>query len=153
MKISTSGKISNLLTTGFIFIFVLTYMIIGYYTLEEESRRMPMMTGYVTIFLLALDMFMGLRSKNGNQEKDHEMTDVSFGREIKAILYVGALALGIYVAGFLVALPLYLIVSMVYQGRQTYKLAVLVALPASVAIYVVFELLLELHLYTGVIFS
>jgi len=128
-------------------------MITGYYTLDEESRRMPLLTGYVSIFLLVLDMFTGLRSKNGNQKEDHEMTGISTGREITAILYVGALALGIYVAGFFVALPLYLMASMVYQGRQTYKLALLVALPASVAIYVVFELLLELHLYTGVIFS
>jgi len=153
MKIPTSGNISNLLSTVFICIFAFAYMITGYYTLDEESRRMPMLTGYVTIFLLALDMFIGLRTHNGNQEEDHDMIDISFGREIKAILYVGALALGIYVAGFFVALPLYLIASMVYQGRQTYKLAVLVALPASVAIYVVFELLLELHLYKGVIFS
>jgi len=153
MNIPASGNISNLLSTGLIFIFVFAYMITGYYTLDEESRRMPMLTGYVTIFLLALDMFIGLRSHNGNQIEDHEMTEVSIGREIKAILYVGALALCIYVAGFFVALPLYLIASMVYQGRQSYRLALLVALPASVAIYVVFELLLELHLYTGVIFS
>jgi len=153
MKSVIQSKNYGLLTTGFIFIFVIAYIFTGYITLDEESRRMPIMTGYVTLFLLAMDLIIGLQSRGGSIEPEHDMINITFVREIQAILYVVVLGTGVYLAGFFIALPVYLIASIYLQGHQSFKLAVLVALPASIAIYVIFELLLELELFTGILFS
>jgi len=152
MKNLTTSRTANLVTSLLILAFVIVYMLTGYLTLDEESRRVPLLTAYVTIFLLALDLFNHARPKD-KLEFDEEMNDVSISREIIAILYVGGLALGIYLLGYFLALPIYLIASIFYLGRQSLRLAILVALPASITVYVVFELLLKFQLFRGVLFT
>jgi hypothetical protein len=74
-------------------------------------------------------------------------------REAVAIAWVvGATAL-IVIAGFLVAIPVYVFGYMMLYARRTVRDSVIAALATTVCIWVGFELLLSYDLYGGLFFS
>jgi hypothetical protein len=85
------------------------------------------------------------------EEEDFET--VTRAREFNGIGYVVALVLAIYVVGFYVAIPVYVFASIASLGRQPLAVAALVTVPTFVAIYVVFNLILEYPLFRGVLLS
>jgi putative tricarboxylic transport membrane protein len=140
----------------FIFCFTLGYIATGFIYLDEESRRVPILTGYVTIFLLALETLKWFIPSMSQEPKDTSGVDaveVPVSREVIGLGYVVFLASMIYVFGFYVAIPIYLFVAIAFLGSQTKKTAGISAVVASIIIYVVFELILETRLYQGLLFS
>jgi hypothetical protein len=139
----------------FIFCFTVGYIATGYIYLDEESRHVPILTGYVTIFLLALEALKRFIPSMAEEPKDTsgvEAVTVSVSREIIGLAYVVALASLIYIFGFYVAIPIYLFIAIAYLGNQPIKTAGISAVVASAVIYVVFELILETRLYQGLFF-
>jgi hypothetical protein len=74
------------------------------------------------------------------------------GREYAAILLVAAGVAGVYLLGFLIAIPLYLFASIAFLGQQSMRVATIVALLTSLALYLVFEVVLDYRLFGGVLF-
>lgn len=139
----------------FIFCFTVGYIATGYIYLDEESRHVPILTGYVTIFLLALETLKRFIPSMAEEPRDTSGMDavtVPVSREVIGLAYVAFLASMIYVFGFYVAIPIYLFVAITFLGSQTKKIAGTSAVVASVVIYVVFELILETRLYQGLFF-
>lgn len=155
-KNKTAQNTSSMAPVIAIACFVVVYITTGYMTLDEESRHVPLLTAYVTIFLLILEGLkrylpsLGGMPQNGASEDEEAVT---LGREITGLLYTAGLAVGIYFVGFYVATPLYVFLAIAYLGNQSKKSATTVAVIASVVIYVVFELGLETRLYKGLFFS
>jgi hypothetical protein len=161
-KAKTPQNTTSLAPVIFIFCFTVIYIITGYMALDEDSRHVPILTGYVTIFLLIMETLKRfVAGGSGNQpgaelESDDEGIDVanvSILREVTGLLYVAGLAMTIYFFGFFVAIPAYLFVAIVFLGKQSKKTASIVTIIASIIIYIVFELLLETRMYQGLLFS
>ena len=149
----------RLAPSALILLFIIGYIATGYLTLDEASRAVPMLASFTTLFLLSLDLLKEFRtpvtrpaSGDGAGQQDSG-PDVSLAHELKAIGCVGGAVAGVYVIGFLAAIPLYLVVPIAYLGRQPLRLAAIIALLWSLLIYLVFEVALSYQLYPGVIFS
>ena len=159
IKAKTPQNTTSLTPVIFIFCFTIVYIVTGYMTLGEDSRHVPILTGYVTIFLLIFETLKrfvpGATEKQPDSELNNDETEisVSISRELTGLLYVAGLALTIYFFGFFVAIPIYLFVAIVFLGKQPKKTATIVTLIASIIIYIVFELLLETRMYQGLFFS
>lgn len=148
----------SLLPSIVILVFVVAYIVSGYFMLDESTRLVPLLAGIVTLVLLILDMLMARYSPGGDRESEQAegggvIVPKSRGRELTAILFVAGGVAGIYLVGFLIAIPLYLFASIAYLGNQSTKIALIVAVVASLLIYVLFEVALDYQLFPGVIFS
>ena len=141
----------------FIFCFTIGYILTGYLALDEDSRHVPILTGFVTIVLLIFESLKRFIYKEAEGAKDSTSAEVEVNvpltREVIGLLYIAGLATAIFFLGFYVAIPLYLFVAIAYLGKQPKKSAITVAVIASVVIYIVFELLLETRLFQGLLFS
>jgi len=148
----------NKLTTAIfpsvlIVLFVIGYLITAYLTLDATSRRVPVLTGLVTLVLLAIDVLRDVIAGAERSAPAEAVSPAPRGREITAILFVAGGVAGIYLIGFLAAIPLYLIASIAYLGAQPLRVAVTVALIASLSIYLIFDLALAYQLFPGIFFS
>ncbi len=155
--IKDKQKIS-LLPSIVIFAFIVAYIVSGYFMLDESTRLVPLLAGTVTLVLLILDMLMARFGAGGDRDSEQAegggvVVPESRGRELAAILFVAGGVAGVYLVGFLIAIPLYLFASIAYLGNQSTKIALIVALVASLLIYVLFEVALDYQLFPGVLFS
>jgi hypothetical protein len=151
----TAKNTSSFAPVIFIFCFTVGYIATGYIYLDEESRHVPLLTGYVTIFLLAIETLKRLIPSMSEEPRDTsgiEAVTVPIRREVIGLAYVAGLAALIYVFGFYIATPIYLFVAIAFLGSQSKKTAGISAVMASAVIYVVFELILETRLYQGLFF-
>jgi hypothetical protein len=146
-------RLNTILPSVLIILFVIGYLITAYLTLDVTSRRVPVLTGFVTLVLLAIDVLRDVSTGAARSVSGKAGIQVSRGREITAILFVAGGVAGIYLIGFLAAIPLYLIISISYLGAQPLRVAVIVALIASLSIYMIFELALAYRLFPGILFS
>jgi hypothetical protein len=138
-------------------LFVVAYLVVGFVTLDETTRRVPLLAGMVTLVLLAIDIARvvsrgGARSGSWVVEGGGVKAPESPGREYAAILLVAAGVAGIYLLGFLISIPLYLFASIAFLGRQSLRLATVVSLLTSLAVYLVFEVALDYQLFAGILF-
>ena len=148
----------SLLPSIVIFAFIVSYIVSGYFMLDESTRLVPLLAGIVTLVLLILDMLMTRFGAGGDRETEQAegggvIVPESRGRELTAILFVAGGVAGIYLVGFLISIPLYLFASIAYLGNQSTKIALIVALVASLLIYLLFEVALDYQLFPGVLFS
>lgn len=139
--------------------FVGAYMLTGYLTLDEASRKVPILAGIVTVLLLGLEIFRTLARAGPDDAGDRGIPNpvASHGpAQVSEALVLGsviAAVAGVYLFGFLIAIPVYLIATITLIGRKPVRTAVLTALLTTASIYVAFELLLSYRLFGGVLFS
>jgi hypothetical protein len=148
-----SRRLSHILPSALIFLFIIGYLSTAYLTLDATTRRVPVLTALVTLLLLGIDVLKTVLAGNDGAVDADAPGPSSRGREITAILFVAAGVAGIYLIGFLAAVPLYLIVSIAYLGAQPMRTAIIVALIASVSIYLIFDVALAYRLFPGILFS
>jgi len=157
-KPSHTGEGSGFLPAIVITLFVTGYLITAYLTLDDDPRRLPELVGFVTLVLLAGELFKCYQSRSSAMPiltTDPPATEDEAPplKDIHVLLYLVGLAVGIYLVGFYIAVPVYLIAAITSLGNQPLRTAVWVSVPASLGIYVVFELMLEFRLFHGVFFS
>jgi hypothetical protein len=142
-----SKRLSSKMPSILILLFVIGYLITAYLTLDATTRRVPVLFGFLTLALLVMDI------SSNRVTAGESGGPTSPAREITAILFVAGGVSGIYLLGFLVAIPLYLVLSITYLGAQPLRVALLVALIASGSIYLIFEVALSYRLFPGILFS
>lgn len=139
-------------------VFVLTYLIVGYLTLDQTGRRVPIIAAGITLLLIFAEMLRARARFGEPGDADRaEGGGVKFGgsagHELLAIAYVGFFVALIYFFGFLVAIPVYLFTSITHLGKQPLQTAIVVAAMSLFTIYVVFELVLSYRLFPGLFFD
>jgi hypothetical protein len=139
-----------LLTAGFV---------VWSYSYSPTSRMVPLVVGYVTLALLALDLVSRLNNRAGEVVRIAAGADFSnlemdrtpeSSRELRAAVWMAAAVLAVLVLGHLVAVPLLVIVWMRLNGGRSWREALTAAAATGLFIYIVFELLLSYELYRGV---
>lgn len=149
-------KRSRIVPAAVILAFVLGYLVVGLVTLDATTRTVPLLAGGVTLALLVIDIvrvMLGHVADESGVREGGGVTEVRPQREIAAILFVIGGVAAIYLGGFLVAIPLYLFASIAWLGRQPIRSAAIVAVIATLVLYVVFEVLLAYDLYAGLLFE
>lgn len=145
-------RILGLLPSLLIAAFTVIYLVIGYRTLDEESRHVPILTAYLTLFLLCLDLFAGWQGKHAGRTAKVE-PGVTLTDEVRAILSLIGLVVAIYFFGFYVGGVVYLMLSLWWIGKQSPQFSIITTVIAFVSIYLLFEKTLSFELFRGVLLS
>lgn len=153
-----AGNTASLLARIAVLVFVLAYLLIGLNTLDATTRFVPVLAAGVTLLLVIADLLktlLGRTVEHGDAAEGGGVSTegVTAGRELAAIGLVAAGVAAVYFAGFLVAIPLYLFVSIAWLGKQPVRTALVVTLVTSVAIFLVFEFGLAYNLHRGTFFQ
>jgi hypothetical protein len=70
-------------------------------------------------------------------------------REWSIILWIILLITMIYILGFLIAIPLYLLLMLKYRGKEKWSVSILLTSGATVVIYFFFVSILKVNLHRG----
>ncbi len=133
-------------------LFVAAYAVIGMTTLDPASRAVPLLAALVTAVLIGIELVKRFSAKTATDTRTEEST-ASVGHELRVLGSVVAVVAGIYVVGFLVAVPLYVAFAIALIGRQSWRVAIATAAVTTAAIYVAFEVVLSYRLFAGILFS
>ncbi len=137
--------------------FVLAYIVTGFVSLDPTTRFVPVLAAGVTLLLVLADLLRIMLGRDHDPKGAGEgggvaIEGVAPAREFGAIALVAAGVAAVYYLGFHVAIPLYLFVSVRWLGRQPVRTALIVTAATSLAIFLVFEVLLAYDLHRGVLF-
>ncbi len=152
MSTQRTGRFINMLPSLLLAAFVLAYLVTGYQTLEAESRQVPIMTAWITLFLLALDLFT---SWKGGNEENHKKTEVDLPLfiELRAPLSLLALIVMIYFVGFYIGGSIYLVLALCWLGDQKLRFSIITTVITFLSIYLLFEKGLSFQLFRGVLLA
>ncbi len=144
----------NFFSLGIILIITLLFMYSAIQLEFFESKIMPIFIGSMTIILLCLACYNEYTkigcytlSEDENSKKDISANDI---KTLKCILPLFILTFLIYILGFYVATPIFLFAYMKISGSSLLS-ATIISVLAGLFIYIVFPILLETPLYTGIL--
>jgi hypothetical protein len=129
------------------------------YGYSGKVRNFPLIIGYTGVAMCLLDIMSLTRTGLGaaitgffgsHLDLD-EVSDRKVSRELYAFAAMGGCVLGIWLFGFLVFSPLFVIMWMMV-GRKTLKASVYGGVFTLIFIYLLFELAFKYELYQGVVF-
>jgi len=132
--------------------FIAGYAATGYWTLDPASRAVPLLAAGVTAVLIAIELGKRVATR-ARQSAPHDESPVDRRHELRVLASVVAAITGIYLVGFLIALPVYLAVAIAWLGRQPWRVAIATAALTTAGIYLAFEIVLSYRLFAGVLFS
>lgn len=143
-------KIIRMLPSLLLLSLTVIYLVTGYRTLDEESRHVPLLTAYVTIFLILLDLVAVWR---GKQHAEPDEIDSPLKDEIRAVLSLLGLVVAVYFLGFYIGGGLYLMASLIWVGKQGFRFSIITTVITFICIYLLFEKTLAFELFRGVLFA
>ena len=131
--------------------FSIAYLAVALLTLGPASRNVPLLAGGFTLALLVLELSRSwTERRNSSDDVRTQRTDRN---ELTVLMSVAALVTGIYLLGFVVALPLYVFAAIRYIGKRSLRAAIATALITTATLYVAFAVLLSYRLFPGVLFA
>ena len=124
------------------------------YSYTRSSGLFPIFTGWIFLALAGLEIAIQVRNL---RPSGPDTTTGSKRRgmlvELGGPIWLGFLLLVIYVAGFLIAIPVFLFLFLYLAAERTVRRSAVLAILATVLIYGVFAGLLEYRLFNGVLFD
>jgi len=137
-------------------LFLMVYLIIeclGFrYT---QAKLLPLTVGSAVFVLAAVQLSRELRSKEAKKtaraKSQAEPRNLLLPLGL-ALGWMVSLLLGIYVAGFLIAIELFVLSYLKVHGRGWF-MAICVATLLTATIYGIFEVGFKIELYRGIVFS
>ncbi|MDN5301010.1 MAG: hypothetical protein PWQ60_524 [Thermoanaerobacteraceae bacterium] len=150
---------------------VFTIIAIGY---NPQARVAPLVVGIPAIFLSALllvsyyipavdkkintmkqmELFeMEEKKKKGDNKQNKEEKKEPIIRELNITLWIIGLLLSIYILGFIIAIPIFVFLYLMFREKEKLSTSIIVSLGTWAGIYVMFIILLKAQLYGGVFFE
>ena len=134
------------------------------YNYNPDARAVPAGVAWVMIALLILDLVSRTRTPLGatlmhwlNPAGDAAKTEGAARypalKQIGAVLWIAGFVAAMVLIGILYAVPLYVFLSLLVRGRRALWVAAAIAAGAGAMIWVLFDLVLQLELYPGVLFG
>lgn len=129
-------------------------VILGALTLEYKSIKvLPIMVGGIVFILATVTLIRELRAKEkpkGAVVQEEEKTELRSYWPTAA--WIAGFALAIYLLGFLIAIPLFILSYLKLQGRRWLRSIIIAGITTSL-VYLAFELALQVKLYRGLLFT
>ncbi|MFQ6017744.1 MAG: tripartite tricarboxylate transporter TctB family protein [Kiloniellaceae bacterium] len=118
-----------------------------------EARLLPFVIGIPGVVLCLVQLVSEiLAAQKDRPEAEHSAGQrVSLRREVALIAWFVGLVLSILLFGFLVAAPLIVFAFLYFDQRESLRLSAAMALSGATVLYLVFEVLLELILFQGLL--
>lgn len=142
---------------------VVILFIVTSYQYKLTDRMFPLLVGYVAIPLLLLDFLTLTNTKIGEKfsvmlsaktptqvDEDSDKTERSVKTELMVFLWMALLVLGVYLAGFLPVIPVFVFCWMKFRGGYSIRMSGYLAIGTIVFIYVLFAVILQYELYPGI---
>ena len=132
------------------------------YDYGETARRLPLLISTGTLVLVVLDFLSRFRSKVGalirlalgagfqDREMKHEP---QWQSEIIQVIWVIFCVSSMVLIGILHTVPIFIFLYILIQGKQTFKISLLISFVIFLIVGLVFEILLEYDLYRGMLFN
>jgi hypothetical protein len=146
-----------------ILIVTLVYLATAY-TYTPEARAFPATVAWASLVLACLDIVSRTKTPAGQtlvrwfnpaaaSEKSNAHPSYPVSTQLIAIGWVVAFVALMLLAGILVAVPTLVFASMLLRGKFAWWLSALIAASVTGAIWFVFEQVLMLELYRGLLFG
>lgn len=124
-----------------------------------KSKLLPLIIGILVFIMAALDLIKSTAAGDGKEVVFSQGVAVEAGgvqgrgrRYLYAASWVLGFFLAIYSLGFVVAIPLYILAYMKFNGIS-WTITIVSSAAASAMIYWTFEIVLQLDLYRGLLFD
>ncbi len=114
---------------------------------------LPLLISIIVFLLAAVELRKELSAKDKPREAP-EMGKIegnASGGYVPVLSWLAGLAIGIYLLGFLVAIPLFITSYLKTQGKN-WLTTISVAILTTVFLWAAFEFMLEVELYRGLLF-
>lgn len=132
-------------------------VLIAAYDFRGGSGVFPRFIGWIFAGLTALEVIIQLKSllspsvRGGALRAPYINENVL--KEIRGFLWIFFFLVVLFLTGFMVGIPLYILVFLRLSAGRSWKECALLALGAEVFVYILFMQLLEYRLYAGVLFG
>lgn len=162
MNIVARSKRTSLCFALGLLALTVVFMVLSY-DYAPKVRLFPLLVGYASLVLCLLDLIghtdtaLGLAVKTvfsgttAGEGAPAPQGAPAVRRQAAAMAWMAGLTTGIYLVGFLGIVPVYVFLSMYFQGRKSIKACAYGAVATTAFVWLVFELLLRYELYRGVI--
>jgi hypothetical protein len=149
----------------FLLVSILLMTIISF-KYSTVSRQIPLVIGTGVFALLGLLLFMEFSTKVStwfskfddhsivpahNKTKRDSNTEVR-KREISLVFWLAGLTIAIYFIGFLLTLPLFLILFLKIKSKESWLLSIIIAVVTGGILYFMFFEILKVPTYHGYLF-
>lgn len=151
----TASAIAMLLTV------LATVALVTAYSYSRSSGLFPIFVGWIFVALTLLELAVQLKALTGAGKRILPEADAAESlqepvgplRQFGGFLWLGLLLVVLYVAGFLIAIPVFMFAFLRISADRTALQSASVAIVATALIYAVFVSLLAYRLYPGVLFG
>ena len=134
------------------------------YTYSPDARAVPAGVAWVMVGLTLLDLASRTKTRfgmavmhwlnpAGDADKAEARAHYPALKQIAAVLWVALFVAMMVLIGILYSVPLYVFASLRLRGGRSLLLSAAVAAGATLMIWALFDLVLQLELYKGVLFS
>ncbi len=153
---STVVKPGTAAVVAAIILLVAIALLVAAYDFPGGSGVFPRFAGWIFVVLSAMEVISQVKvlmSTPGSARSSGALPSENTLKEIKGFLWIVFFLVVLYLTGFLIGIPLYIFAFLRLAAGKTYRQCTIMALSATVFVYVLFILLLEYRLYPGVLFG
>jgi hypothetical protein len=135
-------------------------------TIPARATAMPTLVAWLAIALALIDVVAQTETAVGRAvrrfvaaEKVIEWKaqgdgeDATWGRVLLSVLWVVAFLVGVYLVGFLLTTPVYVLLYMLLHGGKSLRTAGIAAVLTTALIWLTFEIAFKYPLYPGILFG
>lgn len=127
-------------------------VLIAAYDFPGGSGVFPRFAGWIFVGLSAFEVFLRVRHFLAeNKTHPGQWVNQTVIKEATGFAWVGFFLLLIYLIGFLIGIPVYLLVFLRWSAGRSWKECLLLSGGATLLIYLLFIELLEYRLYAGIL--
>jgi hypothetical protein len=128
--------------------------------LSSVASFIPRFMLTLTLFLLIVQLLLDLKEPGGSSPVNAETTDILAGTDRQAvrrisvwlvILWITVLPAAVWLFGVMVGGSLFCLVFMRWYAFETWKISLVFAITLGLAVQLVFSVILNITLYSGVI--
>lgn len=134
------------------------------YQYSPDARAVPAGVAWVMMILVSFDLVSRTRTKigatlmhwlnpAGDADKQDAVKRYPVLKQIVAVAWIAGFAAAMLLIGILYAVPLYVFSSLLIQGRRPLLVCIGFAAAASLMIWLLFDVVLSLELYPGILFG
>ena len=145
-----------ILDAGFVLVFV--YFLIEALTYNRLARMVPVVVA-IPILILCLVLFFTDLKKYRDKSSDEKHTtqtgkkaNVTTRKEIETFLWVIGFAIGIWLVGYHITIPVFTLLFTRFVGKDSWKIAIGLAVGAEAFVYGIFVTVVKIYLYPGLLF-
>ena len=151
------NPIAGLVVAGLMLLMAVSVLVVAQ-GFSGGSGLFPRFIGWIFVGLAGAELLLQLKGFliTGKKQpvasnQDDSDAKLKLVKEIKGLLWLVVLLAGVYVAGFMVTLPVYLFTFMRFSGNRSIKESTLISVGSTAFVDLLFVVLLDYKLYPGIL--